>query len=75
MDGAYARMFTRAEMASLLAPGYASARIRVTGQKEELLPIPASALKRRIVERLPDRIAARLLGRWGFFLVVDAVRR
>jgi ubiquinone/menaquinone biosynthesis C-methylase UbiE len=75
MDGAYARMFTRQEMSGLLSRDYARARIGVTGQKEELLPIPASGLKQRLLDRLPDAVAARLLSRWGFFLVVEAVRR
>ena len=75
MDGAYARMFSRREMADLLESDYASADITVTGQKAELLPIPASSLKRRIEVGVPDRLAARLLSQWGFFLVVEAVRR
>lgn len=75
MDGAYARMFTQSELAGLLARDYASARLTVTGEKAELLPIPASSLKQRILDRLPDRFAARVLSKWGFFLVVQAVRR
>ncbi len=75
MDGAYARMFTKSEMAALLAKDYTSAQIRVTGQKAELLPVPASALKQRIEDRLPDAFATRVLSRWGFFLVIQAVRR
>jgi SAM-dependent methyltransferase len=75
MDGAYARMFTRKEMAALLAPGYARARIEISGQKAELLPVPASPLKQAVEERVPDAVARQLLRRWGFFLVVDAIRR
>lgn len=75
VDGAYARMFTTSEMARLLARDYAPVRISVTGQKAELLPIPASRLKQRIEDRLSDAFAARVLSRWGFFLVVKAVRR
>jgi SAM-dependent methyltransferase len=75
MDGAYARMFSVGEMAGLLAPDYVQADIHVTGQKAELLPIPASRAKRRLEQRIPDSLAARVLSRWGFFLVVDAVRR
>lgn len=75
MDGAYARMFTRSEMANLLAQDYDSVRISVTGEKAELLPLPATRLKRCIEDRLPDAFAARVLSRWGFFIVVQAVRR
>jgi SAM-dependent methyltransferase len=75
MDGAYARMFTKSEMADLLARDYAPARISITGEKAELLPIPASRLKQHIEARLSDAFAARALSKWGFFLVVQAVRR
>lgn len=75
IDGAYARMFTVSELAGLLAADFVDVDIHVTGQKAELLPIPASRAKRRIEERIPDAFAARVLSRWGFFLVVDAVAR
>ena len=75
MDGAYARMFTQRELATLLAHDYVSVQIDVTGEKAELLPIPSSALKQRIADRLPDSISARVLSSWGFFLVAEATRR
>ena len=74
MDGAYARMFSRRELADMLAADYEPASITVTGQKAELLPIPPSALKRVLEHRIPDGLAARVLNRWGFLLVAQAIR-
>jgi SAM-dependent methyltransferase len=75
MDGFWARMFTKREMARLLAPDYARVDLSVTGQKAELLPIPSSQVKQSIERRVPDALATRVLSRWGFFLVVDAIHR
>ncbi len=75
VDGAYARMFTTAELRGLLAERQLDATTEVVGAKAELFPIPASRLKERLITSTPDALASAVLGRFGFFLVADAVRR
>ena len=73
-DGAYARAFTRNEFRHLLASHY-DAAIHTVGQKSELFPIPRSSLKDRLEHATPNKIAEAVLGRWGFMLVAEAVKR
>lgn len=74
MDGAYARRFSRKELASFFASSYGELTIDVVGQKEELFPLPRSQLKRRLVTLTPDRLASVILSRLGHMMVAQAVR-
>jgi hypothetical protein len=73
-DGAYARLFTRRELDSLLAGSFKQIKLSVMGQKDELLPIPRSRAKRSIEGAIPDRMASAILSRVGAFLVAEATR-
>jgi SAM-dependent methyltransferase len=74
IDGAYARLFTRAELAQILGRWFSSAETFVAGSKSELLPIPAGRIKARLVGRVPDGPASAVLDRAGFFLMAEARR-
>jgi hypothetical protein len=58
----------------MLASDY-EARISVAGQKSDLFPIPPSRLKARLEAATPEWLASAVLGRLGFFLVVEGVKR
>lgn len=75
MDGAYARRFGRAELASFFREDYVSLEIDVVSQKEDLYPLPRSRLKRRLVAATPDNLALAIFSRFGHMMVARAIRR
>jgi SAM-dependent methyltransferase len=75
MDGAYARRFGRAELASFFDTKFHSLEIEVVSQKEDLYPLPRSKFKRKLVKATPDRLARAIFSRLGHMVVARAVRR
>ena len=74
-DGFYARAFSKSELRELLDPGYEQISMDVVGLKAELFPIPRWTLKKILERMTPDWLASAILSRWGFMIVVEAVKR
>jgi SAM-dependent methyltransferase len=72
-DGAIARYYSFPEWKRLAGNTFDVRRMRVVGNKAELLPIPAGRFKRALLRLLPDWIARFLLVscRMGSMLVVE----
>jgi SAM-dependent methyltransferase len=75
MDGAYARRFGRAELASFFEANFHTPEFEVVSQKEDLYPLPRSDFKRRLVNATPDALARAIFSRLGHMVVARAVRR
>jgi SAM-dependent methyltransferase len=76
-DGALARYYSMREWRSLAAPYFVVERIRICGQKTEMIPLSAGRAKDLAMRALPDPLW-RFLGsacRLGGFLVATMVRR
>ena len=74
-DGFYARAFSKSELRELLDPDYEQLSMHVVGLKAELYPIPRSRFKSILENHTSDWLASIVLGRWGFMIVVEAVKR
>jgi SAM-dependent methyltransferase len=74
-DGFYARVFNKAELEALLAPGYEQIKLSVIGLKGELFPIPRCRFKERLEELTPDGMASSVLSKWGSMIIVEAVKK
>lgn len=73
-DGFYARVFSKSELRTLLAPQFHSLQITVVGLKAELYPIPRNSVKIALERMTPDWLARAVLGKFGSMVVVEAIR-
>lgn len=76
-DGALARYYTPAEWKTLVGELLVVERMSIYGSKAEMIPIPGSAFKRKLLQLIPDRVARLLTNRWGLgsFLVAEMRKR
>lgn len=74
-DGAYARVFTKRELAALAAPAFEDVRLSVVGIRAELCPMPRGVIKDILVSWTPPSLARAILARWGSMIVLEARRR
>ncbi len=76
-DGAIARYYSIPEWKAIVGRHFRVERIRVYGGKPEILPIPGGALKRRLLDWIPDSLGRLLTNRMrmGQFLVSELVLR
>lgn len=75
-DGALARPYRPKEWQKLCEDLFHIKRFMITGQKSDLIPLPASALKSAIEEIIPDVISRTFTNRlrFGSFLIVEMRR-
>ncbi len=70
-DGAIARYFSITEWRRLASPLFEVERIRVMGQKTDVIPLPSGKAKQWLKRRMPDRLTSTLTNRcrMGGFLI------
>jgi hypothetical protein len=76
-DGAIARYYRPSEWRKLAGDLFQIDAFRVTGLKNDVIPLPAGNLKDKIEAIVPD-VATRFLTnslRWGSFLTVHMTKR
>jgi 2-polyprenyl-3-methyl-5-hydroxy-6-metoxy-1,4-benzoquinol methylase len=76
-DGALARYYRPTEWRSLVRDSFTVQRIRIYGQKELLILLPAGRLKQNLLRFLPDSLGRFLTGpcRMGNFLVAEMTKK
>lgn len=76
-DGAIARFYRMGEWRALCSPLFDVERCFVLGQKSDVMPLPAGALKRAAGRWVPDGVTRTLTNRlrMGSFLVAEMRRR
>ncbi len=76
-DGFVAKYYTRKELINLFTKHFNSVKVRVYGQKNELVPIPSlhgklEKFKSILSYRIPNSLAMKVLSVFGWFLFVTA---
>jgi len=76
-DGAIARYYTVKQFKELVRDKFTIDRVRITGHKTDVIPLPSGRLKQLLVRYIPDALTRFLTDklRFGSFLVVDLAKR
>lgn len=76
-DGAIARYYRPAEWTNLAGDLFKMDAFRITGLKNDVIPLPAGRIKDRIEGAIPDAVTRTFTNslRWGSFLTIHMTKR